>query len=72
MNHWTCRILPVIALHTALAGCQNGPAEGEYVTFVREIMAESALLDEAAGEGPDRSEEVEEAVRAWKGGEEED
>lgn len=70
MNHWTCRILPVIALYTALAGCQSGPAEGEYVTFVREIMAEAALLDEAAGEGPDRSEEVEEAVRVWKGGEE--
>ena len=66
MNLSTRCMLPAMALHTMLTGCQSGPAEGEYVTFVREVMVESARLDEASGEGPDRSEEVERAVRVWR------
>ena len=42
------------------------------MTFVRDLMAESARIDEEAGEGPDRSEEAERAVRTWRVGEDEE
>ena len=60
------------ALCTLLAGCQSTPAEGEYVDFVRELMVESARLEGNAGEGPDRSETAERAVRVWREGDDED
>ena len=66
MNRWLRRLLSAITIHAMLAGCQSAPAPGEYVTFVRDVMAESARLDEEAGEGPDRTEPVEEAVRVWR------
>ena len=72
MHRWTSQTLPAITLLTMLAGCQTGPAEGEYVTFVRELMTESAHLDEQSGEGPDRSDEAERAVREWRAEEGED
>ena len=67
MSNWNRRLLPAIALYAVLTGCQSGPAEGEYVTFVRDIMTESAKLKEAAGEGPEHTEQVERAVRVWRG-----
>ena len=73
MNRSMQWLLSAITIHAMLAGCQSAPAPGEYVTFVRDVMAESARLDEEAGEGPDRSEAFEEAVRVWRdAGEEEE
>ena len=66
MNHRIRWLLAAVALHAMLSGCQTGPAEGEYVTFVQELMAESAQLEAQAGEGPDRSDEAERAVRVWR------
>ena len=62
----TCRLALAITLATFLAGCRSAPADGEYVTFVREVMAEAARLDDEEGEGADRSEQVERAVRVWR------
>ena len=63
----TCRLPLVFALLALLGGCQSAPAEGEYVTFVRDLMSESARLKDDAEDGPDRSEQVERAVRVWRG-----
>ncbi len=70
MNDSICRPIPAAVLWVLLAGCQTGPAEGEYVTFVREVMAESARLKEASGDGPERSEQAQRAVAVWRGEEE--
>ena len=70
MSNWNRRLLPAIALYAVLTGCQSGPAEGEYVTFVREVMTESAKLKQEAGKGPKHTEQVERAVRVWRGAEE--
>ena len=66
-----CRLLLAFSLQNLLGGCQSAPAEGEYVTFVRELMAESARLKHDAKDGPERSEQVERAVRVWRGAEDE-
>ena len=62
--------MPAVLFCLALAGCQTGPAEGEYVTFVREVMAESARMEEESGDGPERSEPAERAVQVWRGSDE--
>ena len=67
MNYSTRQLVAAAALCALLAGCQSGPAEGEYVTFVREVMAESARLQEESADGPGRSEQAERAVGAWRG-----
>ena len=67
MNYSTRQLVAAAALCALLAGCQSGPAEGEYVTFVREVMAESARLQEESADGPSRSEQAERAVGAWRG-----
>ena len=64
--------LPVAVLVGILvAGCESAATDGEYVTFVRELMSESARLKDDAEDGPDRSEQVERAVRVWRGEEDE-
>ena len=67
MNYPSSHLVAAAALCALLAGCQSGPAEGDYVTFVREVMVESARLKEAAADGPDRSEQAERAVGIWRG-----
>ncbi len=66
-NGWR---MPVVFFCVALAGCQTGPAEGEYVRFVREVMVESARMEEESGDGPERSEPAERAVQVWRGDDE--
>ena len=61
------RFVPAVAVCWLMSGCQAGPAEGEYVRFVREVMAESAALERQAGDGPERSEHVVRSVSAWRG-----
>lgn len=51
----------------ATAGCQSDPVEGEYVTFVREMMIASGRLDDLAGQGAERSEAATRAVTVWRG-----
>ena len=67
MSYSTSQPVAAIALCALLAGCQSGSAGGEYVTFVREVMAESAQIKEEAADGPDRSEQAERAVGIWRG-----
>ena len=69
----------VLTLSALLAGCQHTapppvapvesrPAAGEvYVTFVRDMMAESAHLDAQSGDGVEHSEMAVRAVSAWRG-----
>ena len=68
MNDPNRRLLRAIAMYAMLTGCQSsGPAEGGYVTFVRDVMTESANLKEETGKGPERSEQVERAIWVWRG-----
>ena len=67
----------VLALCALLGGCQSappavpvvaGPAAGEvYVSFVRDMMVESARLKAQSGEGVEHAEAAVQAVRAWRG-----
>lgn len=59
--------LPVLLMCLVPVGCATGLAEGDYVNFVRDVMVESARLGEASGDGPERSEPAERAVREWRG-----
>ena len=53
----------LVALLLALAGCTTPPAsQGNYVTLVRDTMAESAQRAEAS-ENPERAVR---AVRVWR------
>ena len=69
MAHRFMRYIPALAPLVLLSGCQSGPPDGTYLTFVRELMVASAELKEEAGDGPDRSEQAERAVGAWRGAE---
>ena len=65
------RFIRALGVCLLLAGCQTEPVEGEYVTFMREMMVESARLKDESGEGTERSEPLERAVRVWRGQQEE-
>ncbi len=67
MNFRKIRCLPIILVGLLVSGCKTGLADGDYVAFVRDVMVESARLDEASGDGPERMEPVERAVREWRG-----
>ena len=77
MNHWGRRTVPALALCLVLTGCQSRPAgqsrptEGEYIALLREAIAESARLKKQSGEEPRRSEQAVQAVRVWRGTDEE-
>ena len=64
----------VLPLGALLAGCQSVPSAapqptpGEvYVSFVRDMMVESARLKTRSGEGSGHAEAAVQAVGAWRG-----
>ena len=67
MRRLTWQLLVAFVINTLVAGCESAATDGEYVTFVRDLMSESARLKDDAEDGPDRSEQVERAVRVWRG-----
>ncbi len=67
MTRLTWQLLVAFVINALVAGCESAPTDGEYVTFVRELMSESARLKDDAGDGPERSEQVERAVGVWRG-----
>ena len=71
MNFRNTRCIPSFTLCLLLSGCEAKPVEGDYVTFVRDMMEESARFKEESGQGTERSESAEKAVRAWRGRQEE-
>ena len=70
MNHWNRRTVSALALCLMLTGCMSRPAEGEYVTLLRDAMVESARIKKQLGQEPRRSEKAVQAVQVWRGTEE--
>lgn len=78
VNAWSRRTLLILTCSVALMGCQSRgqvgdqstplrkAPSGDYITVMRELMAESAQLDSAAGDGPERSEQAARAVQVWR------